>query len=205
MARIDSFDVSVRNVLNIGAVLGKSFSLNEVIAVLKEYHDSKEEDLLSEALEALDTAVAEGILIVEKPPPSETEKKEEDNSNPVYSFLHQIWQNTILSLLLDSRKKDVHRKIAQAMEEKLAKESCDFEFKTKLLGHWKCSGDTAKLAKLALNLGKNIETQLGLPTQSIRLYEEALSAWRDASVEEADLVAGEFSAVSCDIDQPDAS
>lgn len=197
--RIDAFDLSVRNVLNIGAVLGKSFRLAEVVAVMKEYHESKEEDIQSEAIAALDIATAEGILCVERGGPKsndaegkEDDDEEEEEDNPLYSFLHQIWKDTILSLLLDSRKKDVHRKIAQAMEEKLQKESCDFEFKTKLLGHWKSSGDTAKLAELALSLGKSIEQQLGLPTQSIRLYEEALSAWRDESVAEADIVAGEF-------------
>jgi predicted ATPase len=115
--RIDSFDVAVRNILNIGAVLGKSFTLKEVTAVLKENHDMKEADLEKEAVESLDMAIAEGILRVEETPDPERDNNDEEKSGNVsYTFYHSIWQTTILSLMLDSRKRDVHRKIALSME-----------------------------------------------------------------------------------------
>ena len=195
--RIDSFDVTVRNVLNIAAVLGKSFALKDVIAVLKENHDMREDLLQTEAVAALDMAVNEGILREEVPNDENDggdDDESEDSKNKgtkaakegtaksdqtLYAFYHSVWQSTILSLMLDARKKDVHKKIASSMEKEMKKDGSDFAFQMKLLGHWKSSGNNGKSTELALDVGKHFEQNLGLPTQSIRIYEEALEAWRD--------------------------
>lgn len=187
--RIDSFDVAVRNILNIAAVLGKSFSLKEVIAVLKENHDMREDVLQTEAVAALEMAVNEGILredIIEENEDSyhdastrSGKEAKEKSDQTTYAFYHSIWRSTILSLMLDARKKDVHKKIALSMEKEMKKDGTDFEFQMKLLGHWKSSGNTGKLTELALDVGKHFEQNLGLPSQSIRVYEEALEAWKD--------------------------
>lgn len=188
--RIDSFDVAVRNVLNIAAVLGKSFSLKEVTAVLKENHDMQEHILIKEATASLETAINEGILRKEENQDNDDDSKTGDGTgdgttaadkpeNTVYSFYHSIWQTTILSLMLDARKMDVHKKIALSMEKEKEKDGSDFAFQMKLLGHWKSSGNTTKLTNLALEVGKHFEQQLSMPTQSIRVYEEALDAWKD--------------------------
>lgn len=192
--RIDSFDVAVRNTLNIGAVLGKSFTLKEVTAVLKENHDMKEEELQTEASESLDMAIAEGILRMEENPEEAQEDDDlgDKSGNASYTFYHSIWQTTILSLMLDSRKRDVHRKIALSMEARKDKKGDEFAFQMKLLGHWKASGNTAKLTELAIQIGKHFEEKLGLPTQSIRIYEEALEAWKDKG-KQKDRIGGEFS------------
>jgi predicted ATPase len=186
--RIDSFDVAVRNVLNVAAVLGKSFTLKEVIAVLLESHDMRQDILEKEAASSLGMAVMEGILRQEEAPDDGGGEGEEDESEArdykdkpkttVYSFYHSIWQTTILSLMLDARKRDVHSKIATSMEKGMSKDGSSFEFQMKLLGHWKNSGNTSKLTNLALDVGKRFEQKLGMPTQSIRVYEEALDAWK---------------------------
>ena len=188
--RIDSFDVAVRNILNITAVLGKSFTLKEVLSVLKENHDTREEELLKETKESLQMAINEGILREEEAPNDDKDDDKEEEGEEtrsqkekgrtesiVYSFYHRIWQTTILSLMLDSRKKDVHKKIAASMEKEMRKDGSDFAFQMKLLGHWKSSGNTSKLTELAVSVGKHFEEHLGLPSQSIRIYEEALDAW----------------------------
>ena len=209
--RIDSFDVNVRNILNIAAVLGKSFQLKEVIAVMKESLDMQEAAIYKEGVAALNTAVIEGILREEDDESSITgrggeeeavkksqlgnakavddekdSEKRDDEDEPkeksdqtIYTFYHSIWQTTILSLMLDARRKDVHKKIALSMEKEMNKDGSNFEFQMKLLGHWKASGNTNKATKVALDVGKHFEKNLSLPTQSIRIYEEALDVRRD--------------------------
>jgi predicted ATPase len=82
----------------IGAILGKSFTLKEVTAVLKENHDMKVEELEKEAISSLDIAINEGILRIDENP--ENEENDEDTAQNVsYSFYHSIWQSTILSLM----------------------------------------------------------------------------------------------------------
>ena len=108
----------------------------------------------------------------------EDEPKEKSDQT-IYTFYHSIWQTTILSLMLDARRKDVHKKIALSMEKEMNKDGSNFEFQMKLLGHWKASGNTNKATKVALDVGKHFEKNLSLPTQSIRIYEEALDVWRD--------------------------
>jgi predicted ATPase len=66
--RIDSFDASVRDVLNLGAVLGSSFEMKVLVAVLRQM--SKEQadfkTILDKAKSSLDVAVSEGIYVVQE-------------------------------------------------------------------------------------------------------------------------------------------
>ena len=116
LLRIDSMDVSVRNVLNMGAVYGTSFALEDVTSVLKEHDDEvSEEEIAREVTKALDWAVNEGVLVLS------TSSGEEGRRLPIagndiadtYSFRHEVWKSTLLSLMLESRKRDLHKKIAQ--------------------------------------------------------------------------------------------
>jgi tetratricopeptide (TPR) repeat protein len=207
--RIDSFDVSVRNVLNLGAVLGNSFELIEIVAVLQRMsgEDPQLDILRMESTRAaLEFAVEEGILYMQY----DTEEKNDNaeipfgesitsmaSSNPhrshrpdghpsnkfvTYTFCHDIWRTMILNLMLDSRKRDMHRIIALTLEAQHGDDTDDYLSRMKLFSHWKASGESTKAAELALCIGKSFES-LGLQDQSIKLYEDAIEMWHDKSTE----------------------
>lgn len=208
--RIDSFDASVRNVLNLGAVLGSSFEMIELVAVLQQI--SKEQSdiktVLKKAKDALDVAVSEGILDVTQEGGDFIEEGNEDGflgqsmrfqesyhesyhsfgsdsplatlgeSSPhlVYIFCHDIWRTTILNLMLDSRKRDMHKTIAKTLEKQEGQNKGDYLSRMKLFSHWKASGESKKAASLALSIGKSFE-ELGLQDQSIKVFQDALDMW----------------------------
>jgi predicted ATPase len=209
--RIDSFHASVRNVLNLGAVLGSSFQMREVVAVLRQIIEKEESDrksILRTAKDALDVAVSEGILYavhegvdfiddgVENSleesagfhesmhsfgsaSPVHNTVAESIGPQLVYTFCHDIWRTTILNLMLDSRKRDMHKIIAKTLEQQEGRNKDDYLSRMKLFSHWKASGESKKAASLALSIGSSFE-ELGLQDQSIKVFQDALDMWKVA-------------------------
>jgi len=212
--RIDSFDAPVRNVLNIGAVLGSTFELVELVAVLREIVGGDGSDqilLILKTREALELAVDEGILFFIR---NDEELADTDNigeqdmiasegiddndeksvpsrvSSFSFAFCHEIWRSTILKLMLGSRKRDIHRTIASTLEAQLGEDMNDYLSRMKLFSHWKACGDQSKASTLAIDIGTTYEN-LGMHNQSIRLYEDALSLW-SAQNSSGEKVVGNF-------------
>ena len=130
LQRLDSFDLNTRNMLNIGSVIGLSFSLNEVVAVqMRLATEGKEELVRKLTVNSLQAAVDEGILECRK-----IVDEGEVDGNLKYSFYHSIWRTSLLSLMLDGRKRDLHRTIAEAMEQE-SRALEDYMFQTKLFNH----------------------------------------------------------------------
>ena len=161
--------------LNIGAVVGLSFSLDDLVAVQMRTSDATEDTVRKLAESSLKAAVEEGIL----------EKRVlsadgESDGKPItkYAFYHAVWRNALLNLMLVGRKNDLHRTIAESLEEKEL-EPGDYISSTKLFNHWVNCNNFTKAAELALSVGKYFEEKLGLPAQSIRLYNEALDLLRE--------------------------
>mmetsp|Transcript_14864 Transcript_14864/g.20999 ORF Transcript_14864/g.20999 Transcript_14864/m.20999 type:complete len:1620 (-) Transcript_14864:2986-7845(-) len=190
--RVDSFDATVRNVLNLGAVLGSSFDLLEIVAVLQHFIGASQTQKSLHARKiscALDTLVEEGILqqVFEGGEEEESEHLGDSDcdynleeqgqkleaANRSYTFCHDVWRSSITQLMLDSRKRDMHKVIALTFESLHGEVRKDFQSRIKLFSHWKAGGDFAKTASLALSIGKSFEEQ-GLNNQSIRLYSETL-------------------------------
>jgi hypothetical protein len=163
--------------LNIGAVVGLSFSLDEVIGVQMRTSDGQENTVRRLTLEALEAAADQGILDTRT---IGGEQGSGGKESVKYSFYHAVWRTALLNLMLEGRKKDLHQAIAEslAQEEKGIE---DYMFQTKLFTHWICANDFAKAAQLASTLGKHFEERLGLPAKSIRLYNEALNLVRESS------------------------
>jgi class 3 adenylate cyclase len=176
--RIDTLDISVRNLLNVGAILGVSFRLRDLLEVIRD-GDSKEDDLRKQTLESLQTAIVEGIIHrVEKNDSSGVVAKvESGNDDELFAFHFDVWRKTLLGLMLDSRKRNVNKKIAQFMEDRMKKESVSVEFRKKICGHWKAAGDTTKATNTTLSIGLTLEDELGLPGDSIAMYEEMMELW----------------------------
>jgi tetratricopeptide (TPR) repeat protein len=174
LQRLDSFDLNTRNVLNIGAVIGLSFTLDELVAVELCTTDGTQQAVRELTIEGLNNAVEEGIL--ESREMSDDDSDEEEGCR--YAFCHAVWRETLLNLMLGGRKRDLHRIIAQTLEEAEAEEN-DYMFQTKLFKHWVNSGNLQKSTELAISVGQHFEERLGLPAQSIRIYTEALNLLRE--------------------------
>lgn len=120
------------------------------------------------------------------------------DTNISYRFHHAMWQETILKLLLDSRKRILHQVIAETLE-KEAQETSGNNYYTliKLFGHWKSSGNALKASSIALTVGKSF-ANIGLGTESVKILDDALDVWRSSydSESEVELCTGEASLCS---------
>jgi class 3 adenylate cyclase len=213
LARIDSLDANARNVLNLGAVLGHSFDLVDVVDVMRYMANDSEKVTLdqhgTEVQEALDGAVKEGVLHVvysggdaaattdgisrSSNPQTKTismtsEIQECKIGHVIYTFHHDVWRATILKLMLTSRKRDIHLTIAMVLESRYGGTQ-DYSRKVKMFGHWRASGNFVKAASHALLIGESF-VALGMDAQSIRIYEGAVAMWKDFNSEEDEVFSG---------------
>jgi hypothetical protein len=175
LQRLDNFDLTTRNMLNVGGVIGLSFTLDDVVAVQLRNSDSTEATVRSHAEAALQVAVDGGIL--------ECTESESDLGKPTktFSFHHAVWRTALLNLMLGGRKRDLHRSIAETLESQ-KDERGDYMFNTQLFHHWISCYNFEKAAELALEVGRHFEERLGLPAQSIRLYNDSLDLLREDKV-----------------------
>ena len=185
LQRLDSFDLNARNMLNIGAVVGLSFSLDEVVAVQMRTSDHAEDYVRKHTEESLNAAVEEGILECRT---FEGDTESDGKVTKRYGFYHAVWRTALINLMLQGRKRDLHRSIAESLEEQEV-EIADYLFNSKLFNHWIECHDFLKASELALSLGHYFEEKLGLPAQSIRLYNEALGLLKEEN-QESDVIVG---------------
>lgn len=205
LSRLDNLDANVRNILNLGAVLGGTFELTEVVDVLRQMYVEPQRKSpfvrVNQTKIALDVAVKEGVLYVvysggETIQPSciprsasqcafnnGVNESSSGSESPVdrltYSFCHDIWRSTILKLMLSSRKRDIHKTIAETLESQQNGNAKDYISRMKLFSHWRASGDFIKAAELALSIGNRFEV-LGLNNHRIRLADEAMTMWDES-------------------------
>lgn len=203
LERIDGLDDFTRKTLQHASILGKTFSAHE-ISVLLEHVSSTKDTKLSHTKtvrSSLDISVQDGILDESIPDGTEDvnvrienleidhipDNTDEEDSvcrsarlwkETIYTFCHDTWRQKILSLMLDSYKKDIHKHAANALKSTIPDiEEADYRTKIKLFTHLKGSGDTCKAATLAMNIGKSF-SDLGLNSQSIEVLNLALGMWR---------------------------
>jgi len=198
VTRIDAFDSEVRNLLDIAAVMGDSFEMSDVGAVVhrKSGDAYTSENWLLHILRVqrlLDQLVEEGILIenigdnrllktvYKKAESGEVNGKVE---NREFFFTHSVWRSVVLKMMLRIRQAVIHRYIALVLEGKQQVSASDYIQKMKLFQHWKASSDTSKAATLALSIGESLE-DLGMSEDGSRVFEEALSMWEEDDVEGA--------------------
>jgi predicted ATPase len=182
--RMDSLPASVRTHLNLGAILGSSFELMDVVTVFEQYRGVKKEERLAHAKsvhESLDEAVRKGILEVvdsDSDPRYGSSDHPYTNHNVAYKFTLDVWRSNILRLTLDEWKRDMHSLIAQSMETAMNSEFADdYRLLNKLFCHWKESGSAEKAATLALKIGRSLES-IGLTRQGLVVYHESLDMWK---------------------------
>src|SRR5215475_2732792 len=127
LARLDRL-APTREVAQIGAVLGRSFSY-ELISAVAGMPQQKLDDSLDQLVGA--------ELIFRRGMPPDAE----------YTFKHALVQDTAYSTLLRSRRQQIHTRIATTLEaqfseivetrpEVLARHCADAEFPEKAVGYW---------------------------------------------------------------------
>lgn len=181
---------------------------------------SKQLETAMQIREAFDVAVGEGIIekssIIgddDDDDYEEMENDEEDNpcqslgsivitvldrkkAHPFYAknrrlrFTHDSWTASILNVMLDERKREIHKHVAASLEKDLADEAHnqeDFEKQIRAFKHWKLGGNFSKAALLALNIGGQL-MMLGLNSQAVLLFDDALDTLKEmASDDELDM------------------
>jgi hypothetical protein len=178
LQRLDNFDLTTRNMLNMGGVIGLSFTLDEVVAVQMRNSDSNELTVRKHAEEALQVAVDAGILECTE---VSGESESDHQAAKKYAFYHAVWRTALLNLMLEGRKRDLHRSIAETLENQ-DNDIGDYRLYTRLFNHWVCCRNFEKAAELALEVGRHFEERLGLPAQSIRLYNDSLDLLRENKI-----------------------
>ena len=232
LKRIDDLDDFTRKCLHLASVLGYAFKLSEIIAISehgfsvaaneRSSHDKKIRRSLNLAVQEgiLDETVAdesdEGafqLLSISVSTFAELSDDEEENGNTLgepprqtelsYHFCHDTWRQKILSLLLDSYKRDIHMYASITIESNISDiNNTDYRTKMRLFYHLKGSGNTPKAADLAFNVGKNF-MKLGLNLQSISVYDRALDMWGTRQGTDDDSIAGFSLQVIHSIDEHD--
>ncbi len=202
LQRIDDFDDFTRKTIQLAAVLGRSFSQQEVIQISEQILSIPEKEKGSHAdkiSSSFALAVQEGIidevedengvhLISRKMSFESLSSLIDENENDVFidvnkhfEFRHSSWRHKILSLLLDSYKRDIHMHAASAIQKTISSDDdTSYYTKLRLFMHLKESENSLKAADLALDMGKNLK-YLGFNSHSIKIYNEALSMWSQNS------------------------
>jgi class 3 adenylate cyclase len=182
--RIDSFELAVRATLNIAAVLGLTFKLGDVVSVLFESAEknAKKHDVRAEVVGSLKVAVQQGFLLITRAADDSRKARsngtfDEDDDAAEFRFCQDVWRTTLLGLMLESRKRDIHHKMASAMETAISGKEAIVEYLVKIFYHWKESGSTDHTTRAALRVGTRLEQQDSRMHESIKIYEDTLDAF----------------------------
>ncbi len=215
LERFDNLNELTRKVLQFACVLGSSFDFGEILEISGHILliPEDERDVHSEEVQlALEEAVIEGILdetlqnedsagidesediftsmTIQLGKDTEETKVVDTPEYRVYSFHHSSWQRLVLSLLLDSWKRDIHKHVATNIEAREPDpEKRDHRTKLRLFQHWKGSDETAKAADLGLDIGQGYK-MLGLNQHSIKVYVSALEMWKRHALGEGEVAIG---------------
>ena len=210
--RIDALDSSVRTVLHLSAVLGTEFDLLDAALAYEELFGVNESTQLASAIalrESFDVAIKEGIIEKSDIFSAEDWDDEEENicpsminvmislkgrrqAHPLYSencrlrFTHDSWKISMLNVMLDERKREMHEHVAISLERELDDEAHnkdDFEKQITVFKHWKSSGSFPKASASALNIGGQLML-LGLNPQAILLFDDVLDILKKSSDDE---------------------
>lgn len=170
--RFDSMGTNACDLLQICAVLGLEFTLNELKMILEIDFEALQQAVNEQIL----AEVVAGVGL------------NEDNASISYRFRHALWRNCILGAMLDEQKRELHHVIARAYESEhnFAGKAClDTRLMLKVFHHWKGAGQSRQASELALLIGECLE-KFGLQRPCLASYKDALSMWKETSVQDKD-------------------
>ena len=167
MARLDRLG-SAKEVAQIGAVIGREFSHDLMVAVVS----APEPELLS----ALDRLVAAGLLFRQGVPP-----------DTAYLFKHSLLRDAAYSTLLRGRRQQLHSRIAATLENQfaeivvaqpqlMAQHCADAGLPEKAIAYWLKAGQQAigrsAMLEAVSQLRKGLELLAELPDTAVRHQQE---------------------------------
>ncbi|KAL9178556.1 hypothetical protein ACHAXT_001894 [Thalassiosira profunda] len=212
--RLDALDATVRTVLHLSAVLGTEFDLLDAALAYEQMfgvEGSRRLETAESLRSSFDVAAEEGIIeqsfVFGEEDDGDDLMDEEENlchtlgnvnislkgrkAHPFYSenrrlrFTHDSWKSSILNLMLDERKREMHEHVAVSLEKELGDEASahdDFEKQSRVLKHWKSCGNFVKAATIALNAGGQLML-IGLNSQAILYFDDALDILKEMTGE----------------------
>lgn len=184
--------------LHLSAILGTEFDLLDAAFAYEEMLGidmSNHYEAAANFRHSFDVAVREGILETL----SVTEDRDEEDTidlsirHPLLSencrlrFTHDSWKKSILNVMLDEKKREIHEHVAISMERQLGDKADvqeDFERQITIFNHWKSSGSFIKAAGMSLNISTEL-MMLGLNSQALLLFDEVLDILRRISDDES--------------------
>ena len=214
LSRIDALDFNVRNVLQLCAVIGMEFQLIDAALAYSEMFPNVKGQMHQNGVSAslrlsLDAAIEEGILeqsyiTTEGLPKRNVEEGDilggsmgdVSQAHPLYfnnrriRFTHDSWRQTVLDLLLDERKQEMHHHVAASLERDLETDAVldeddTFDRRMIVFRQWKLSGNFDKTSSMALSMGSQM-MWFGFNSQAILLFEDVLSTLTNAKIADED-------------------
>ncbi|MBN2392961.1 MAG: tetratricopeptide repeat protein [Anaerolineae bacterium] len=157
MSRIDRLHEETKRVLQLAAVIGRTF-LYHVLAVIARERDALNDHLL---------ALQREQMIYEKTRVPEI----------MYNFRHHLIQEAAYDSLLRKERRIFHRQVAETLEElshKSIEDHADYDNPVELLAHhWERAEEPAKAAHYLLRAGDRAR-RLGASLEAIEFYQSAL-------------------------------
>jgi len=99
--------------------------------------------------------------------------------NRRYRFTHDSWKTSILNIMLDGRKAELHEYVVITLEQEMSEEAHnqdDLKWQLRVFRHWNSSGNFAKASELGLKIGSQMMI-MGLNPQAIMIFNDVLDIW----------------------------
>jgi tetratricopeptide (TPR) repeat protein len=142
--RLDRVSQECNELLRLGAILGKVFTFDELTAVAEQSEDA--------LLDALDEATGAQLIA--------------STSNDSFSFTHDKIREVLYEELNPIRRRRLHRRVAQGLEQNQDKFCCGSE---KLAHHYILAGDHER--------GLHYAKQAAAEAQRVFAFDEAIAAY----------------------------
>ena len=167
--RVERLGDDARDVLTLGAVIGRSFELGLLVRLT--------ETTESELLDRLEAAVAASLL--------------DESTEPVgrFRFVHALINQTLYERLGTTRRSSMPHRVAVALEERYGQDPD--EHVAELALHWRlATTDPAKAAHYAASAGRRALDSLA-PAEAAKLFADALDLLRpDEDAERCEALIG---------------
>ena len=108
--------------------------------------------------------------------------------NRRYRFTHDSWKTSILDIMLDGRKAELHEYVATTLEQEMSEESNnqdDLKWQLRVFTHWNSSGNFSKASELGLQIGSQMMI-MGLNPQAIMIFNDVLDRWASIGTDDDD-------------------
>jgi hypothetical protein len=196
--RIASQPLAVRKVLDIGAILGNSFELFEFLDFHRFHSESNEfGELSQDPMKALESAIEEGIMHVSQVMVSDGDYDSywsvaplkvwqtsrvhlmPDSSTQLRilcAFADSAWHAATLSLMDESRQRELHRAVAIWLQNNVQRQLCCLPSRISAFEHWKAAKCFVPAATGALSIARTFE-RLEMYNQCILILRVTLETW----------------------------